>query len=111
VCRVPEVPAPGLAAAVEEYSCEFDSMKYYALGGFGGILSCGLTHAAVVLLDLVKCCMQVDPQKYKVLFNSFSITLKENGVRSLAKEWAPTLIGYSMQWLCKFGFYEVFKAL
>jgi len=27
----------------------------------------------------------------------------------LAKGWAPTLIGYSMQGLCKFGFYEVFK--
>jgi hypothetical protein len=25
------------------------------------------------------------------------------------KGWAPTLIGYSMQGLCKFGFYEVFK--
>ncbi|XP_063119056.1 solute carrier family 25 member 3 isoform X2 [Rattus norvegicus] len=99
------------AAAVEEYSCEFGSMKYYALCGFGGVLSCGLTHTAVVPLDLVKCRMQVDPQKYKGIFNGFSITLKEDGVRGLAKGWAPTLIGYSMQGLCKFGFYEVFKAL
>ena len=30
-------------------------------------------------------------------------------MRGLAKGWAPTLIGYSMQGLCKFGFYEVFK--
>ena len=42
-----------------EYSCEFGSMKYYALCGFGGILSCGLTHTAVVPLDLVKCRIQV----------------------------------------------------
>lgn len=34
-------------------------MKYYALCGFGGILSCGLTHTAVVPLDLVKCRIQV----------------------------------------------------
>lgn len=27
----------------------------------------------------------------------------------LAKGWAPTFIGYSMQGICKFGFYEVFK--
>ena len=32
-------------------------------------------------------------------------------MRGLAKGWAPTLIGYSMQGLCKFGFYEVFKNL
>ena len=53
----------------------------------------------------------MDPQKYKGIFNGFSITLKEDGVRGLAKGWAPTLIGYSMQGLCKLGFYEVFKAV
>jgi len=42
-----------------DYSCEFGSMKYYALCGFGGILSCGLTHTALVPLDLVKCRIQV----------------------------------------------------
>ena len=34
-------------------------MKYYAICGFGGILSCGITHTAVVPLDLVKCRIQV----------------------------------------------------
>ena len=43
----------------EQYSCEFGSSKYYAYCGFGGILSCGLTHTAVVPLDLVKCRIQV----------------------------------------------------
>ncbi|XP_035283133.1 solute carrier family 25 member 3a isoform X1 [Anguilla rostrata] len=99
------------AVADSEVSCEFGSMKYYALCGFGGILSCGLTHTAVVPLDLVKCRMQVDPVKYKSIFNGFSVTVKEDGVRGLAKGWAPTFIGYSMQGLCKFGFYEVFKIL
>uniref|UniRef100_A0A8C5LDD2 Solute carrier family 25 member 3 n=1 Tax=Jaculus jaculus TaxID=51337 RepID=A0A8C5LDD2_JACJA len=97
------------AAVVEEDSCEFGSMKYYALCGLGGVLSCGLTHTAVVPLDLIKCRMQVDPQKYKGIFNGFSVTLTEDGVRGLAKGWAPTFIVYSMQELCKFGFYEVFK--
>uniref|UniRef100_A0A673I1F4 Solute carrier family 25 member 3 n=1 Tax=Sinocyclocheilus rhinocerous TaxID=307959 RepID=A0A673I1F4_9TELE len=40
-------------------SCEFGSQKYLNLCGFGGILSCGTTHTAVVPLDLVKCRMQV----------------------------------------------------
>ena len=43
----------------EQYSCEFGSAKFFALCGFGGILSCGLTHTAVVPLDLVKCRIQV----------------------------------------------------
>ena len=44
----------------DEHSCEFGSMKYYAYCGFGGVLSCGLTHTAVVPLDVVKCRVQVD---------------------------------------------------
>lgn len=44
-------------------SCEFGSAKYYALCGFGGILSCGITHTAVVPLDLVKCRIQVGKNK------------------------------------------------
>uniref|UniRef100_A0A6Q2XZU8 Solute carrier family 25 member 3 n=1 Tax=Esox lucius TaxID=8010 RepID=A0A6Q2XZU8_ESOLU len=97
------------SALDSDVSCEFGSQKYYALCGFGGILSCGITHTAVVPLDLVKCRLQVDPNKYKSIFRGFSITIKEDGMRGLAKGWAPTFIGYSMQGLCKFGFYEVFK--
>jgi len=99
------------SAVAEETSCEFGSMKYYALCGFGGILSCGITHTAVVPLDLVKCRIQVNPGKYKNIVHGFKVTLNEGGVRGLAKGWAPTFYGYSMQGLCKFGFYEVFKIL
>ncbi|XP_023672565.1 solute carrier family 25 member 3a isoform X1 [Paramormyrops kingsleyae] len=99
------------AVADSDVSCEFGSAKYYALCGFGGILSCGITHTAVVPLDLVKCRLQVDPAKYKSIFNGFSVTIREDGIRGLAKGWAPTFIGYSMQGLCKFGFYEVFKIM
>lgn len=42
-----------------DVSCEYGSNKYYALCGFGGVLSCGLTHTAVMPLDLVKCHIQV----------------------------------------------------
>ncbi|PIO31441.1 hypothetical protein AB205_0151160 [Aquarana catesbeiana] len=41
-----------------DYSCEYGSTKFYAFCGFGGILSCGITHTAVVPLDLVKCRIQ-----------------------------------------------------
>ncbi|PNJ83323.1 SLC25A3 isoform 15, partial [Pongo abelii] len=108
----PRRPRNLAAAAVEEqYSCDYGSGRFFILCGLGGIISCGTTHTALVPLDLVKCRMQVDPQKYKGIFNGFSVTLKEDGVRGLAKGWAPTFLGYSMQGLCKFGFYEVFKVL
>merc|ERR1712119_276531 len=100
-----------MAATDGGYSCEFGSMTYYAYCGFGGILSCGITHTAVVPLDLVKCRIQVDPTKYKGIFQGGALTIKESGVRGLGLGWAPTAIGYSMQGLCKFGFYEVFKIL
>jgi hypothetical protein len=49
-------------------------MEYYALGGFGGVLNCGLMDTAIVLLDFIKCLMQVDPQKCKGIFNRFYYT-------------------------------------
>lgn len=97
------------AATAEGYSCEFGSTKYFLLCGLGGILSCGTTHTAVTPLDLIKCRLQVDPEKYKSLINGFKITVKEDGIRGLARGWAPTFFGYSAQGLFKFGLYEVFK--
>merc|ERR1712214_175469 len=97
------------AAATQEYSCEFGSSKYYALCAVGGALSCGITHTAVTPLDLVKCRLQVNKEKYKSLGNGFKVTFAEGGASGLFLGWAPTAIGYSMQGICKFGFYEVFK--
>jgi len=94
-----------------QYSCEAGTPTFYGLCAFGGLLSCGLTHTAVVPLDLVKCRMQVDKAKYPSIGKGFKITLAEDGVRGLGKGWAPTLIGYSFQGIGKFGFYEVFKIL
>jgi len=99
----------GAAAAEPEYSCEFGSNKYYALCGFGGLLSCGITHTAVTPLDLVKCRLQVNKEKYKSLGNGFKLTFQEGGASGLFLGWAPTALGYSAQGICKFGFYEFFK--
>jgi len=40
--------------------------SYYVKCLFGGILACGLTHTVITPLDVTKCNMQVNPQKYKV---------------------------------------------
>jgi len=98
-------------AAADQYSCEAGTPKFYALCAFGGLLSCGLTHTAVVPLDLVKCRMQVDKAKYPNIPTGFKVTIAEGGIRGLAKGWAPTMVGYSFQGIGKFGFYEVFKIL
>jgi len=101
-----------MAAAAEGESCEYGSLTYYGYCAFGGVLSCGITHTALVPLDLVKCRIQVDPAKYKNIGTGFKVTIAEEGFAAgLTKGWAPTGIGYSLQGLGKFGFYEVFKVL
>lgn len=74
-------------------------------------MSCGSTHTLVTPLDLVKCRLQVNADKYKNLIHGFKVTVAEEGARGLARGWAPTAIGYSAQGLCKFGLYEYFKVL
>ncbi|KAF4385676.1 hypothetical protein F8388_010232 [Cannabis sativa] len=102
------VPSP----AESGRKIEMYSPAFYAACTAGGILSCGLTHMAVTPLDLVKCNMQIgeiDPTKYKSITSGFGILLKEQGVRGFFRGWVPTLLGYSAQGACKFGFYEFFK--
>lgn len=70
---------------------------YYLKCMLGGVLSCGLTHTAVVPLDVVKCKMQVFPEKYKGLLPGIKTVLAEEGSAGLRLGWAPTAIGYSMQ--------------
>lgn len=89
----------------------YGSLEYYLKCSVGGLLSCGITHTALVPLDLVKCRIQVDPAKYKSIVTGFQVSVAEEGTRGLAKGWAPTAIGYSIQGLGKFGLYEVFKSV
>eukprot|EP00742_Colponemidia_sp_Colp-10_P008081 GILJ01008723.1.p1 GENE.GILJ01008723.1~~GILJ01008723.1.p1 ORF type:complete len:359 (+),score=40.90 GILJ01008723.1:3-1079(+) len=83
--------------------------SYYAKCMFGGLLACGLTHTAMVPLDIVKCRMQVDPNRYKGIFDGFNKVKAEGGMSGLRLGWLPTFLGYSMQGLAKYGFYELFK--
>ena len=51
----------------------------------------------------------MNPDKYKSLGNGFKVSVAEGGMKALTLGWAPTLVGYSMQGIGKFGFYEAFK--
>ena len=57
-------------------------------------------------LDGVKCRMQTMPEVYKSMGAGFGVASKEG---ALLLGWAPTLIGYSLQGMFKFGLYEIFK--
>ncbi|EER95137.1 hypothetical protein BDA96_01G456500 [Sorghum bicolor] len=96
--------AEGKGEVIEMYTPLF-----YATCALGGVLSTGLTHLAVTPLDLVKCNMQVDPSKYRDIPSAFGVMLHEQGPRGLFRGWMATLVGYSCQGACKFGFYEFFK--
>ncbi|RNF09628.1 mitochondrial phosphate transporter [Trypanosoma conorhini] len=87
--------------------------SYYLKCLGGGVISCGLTHTLVCPLDVVKCNMQVSPEKFKGIFSGFKVVLAEDGcgAKGIWKGWLPTLLGYSMQGAFKFGLYEVFKDL
>ncbi|KAI9091114.1 mitochondrial carrier domain-containing protein [Phlyctochytrium arcticum] len=83
--------------------------SYYAKCMFGGVLACGLTHAAITPMDVTKCNMQVNPAKYNGLVSGLRTIVAEEGARAVWKGWAPTLIGYSAQGCFKYGLYEFFK--
>ncbi|KAL3655072.1 Mitochondrial phosphate carrier protein 3, mitochondrial [Castilleja foliolosa] len=93
----------------KEKGIEMHSPAYYWASAAGGMVSCGLTHAAVTPLDVVKCNMQIDPAKYKSVSSGFGTLLKEQGIRGFFKGWAPTFVGYSAQGAFKYGLYEYFK--
>ncbi len=97
-----------LAAAPAASAPAVHDAVYYAKCMVGGILSCGLTHTAMVPIDVVKCRMQTNPEVYKGLASGMRL-LSKGGVSAMTVGWAPTLIGYSMQGMCKFGFYEMGK--
>jgi len=82
---------------------------FYGKCMIAGILSCGLTHTAITPLDVVKCNMQTNPSKFKSLPQGINMILKEEGAAALVKGWGPTLVGYSLQGMFKFGLYEYFK--
>lgn len=84
-------------------------VSYYAKCMLGGALACGSTHAGITPLDVAKCNMQVSPAKYKGLVPTIRLLAAEEGSKGIWKGFGPTLVGYSLQGMFKFGLYEVFK--
>ncbi|KAF8587896.1 mitochondrial carrier protein [Ramaria rubella] len=83
--------------------------SYYAKCMLGGMLACGVTHAGITPLDVTKCNMQVNPTKYKGLGSGLRTLVAEEGATGIWKGFGPTLVGYSLQGMFKYGLYEIFK--
>jgi len=83
--------------------------SYYAKCMLGGLLACGVTHAGITPLDVAKCNMQVNSAKYKGLTSALGTLVREEGQTGIWKGFGPTLVGYSLQGMFKYGLYEVFK--
>ncbi|KAJ1608664.1 mitochondrial phosphate translocator [Cryptosporidium canis] len=87
------------------------NVNYYLSCAVGGALSCGLTHTAIVPVDVAKCRMQVYPERFRGLVPTLSRIVRYEGARSLTLGWLPTLLGYSAQGALKYSLYEYFKNL
>ncbi|CAD6189668.1 unnamed protein product [Caenorhabditis auriculariae] len=85
------------------------TVPFYLICGLGGTLSAGGTHLAITPLDLIKCRMQTNPGKYSGIAQTAKLTVEQDGLKGLARGWAPTALGYGLQGFSKFAFYEVFK--
>jgi hypothetical protein len=98
-------------STVPQHKHQLHEPSYYIKCLVGGILACGTTHTIICPLDLVKCRKQVNPNLYKSIGDGFKTVFKANGfgAKGLYRGWLPTLIGYSMQGMGKFGLYELFK--
>ncbi|KXS12205.1 mitochondrial carrier protein [Gonapodya prolifera JEL478] len=86
-------------------------LSYYNKCLWGGVLACGMTHAAVTPLDVAKTNVQIDPIKYTSSTTALRTIAKEEGAAAVWKGVTPTFVGYSLQGALKFGLYEVFKDL
>jgi len=77
-----------------------------------GAMCCGMTHLAVVPIDVVKTSAQANPKKYnKGWHGNTAMLLDEFGPSVLMRGAVPTLTGYSIQGIFKFGGNELIKRL
>jgi len=88
------------------------SADYYGKCMMGGVLACGLTHAAVVSLDVAKCRSQAHSKSGAWpagLVPSLKQIIATEGISGLKVGIVPTFVGYGAQGLFKFGLNEFFK--
>lgn len=85
-------------------------LMYYLKSGFAGGICCGVTHAAMCPVDVVKTRIQLEPKVYnKGMVAGFRQVIASEGAGALATGLGPTAVGYFIQGWFKFGGVEFFK--
>jgi len=85
-------------------------VAYFTKSALSGGICCGITHAALCPVDVVKTRIQLDPKKYnRGMIGGFRQVIAEEGVGALATGLGPTAVGYFVQGWFKFGGVEFFK--
>uniref|UniRef100_A0AC34FAJ0 Mitochondrial carrier protein n=1 Tax=Panagrolaimus sp. ES5 TaxID=591445 RepID=A0AC34FAJ0_9BILA len=98
-----------VAAPGNHNEVKIGTPKYMLLSGFAGGIVAGGSHFLVTPIDVIHVRIQSHSPRFSKFFAAFRTTFAEEGVRGLARGWAPNLIGYSAQGFAKFGLYETLK--
>jgi solute carrier family 25 phosphate transporter 3 len=81
---------------IKDANAGFRPVEYYARCMIGGVAACGITHAAVVTLDVAKVRTQAHSKSGKwpaALIPSIQKTWQLEGWTGITKGWAPTFYG------------------
>jgi len=82
---------------------------YYVKAALAGGICCGITHAALCPVDVVKTRIQLDSSKYTGFLQGFKTVIGEEGAKALTTGLGATAMGYFIQGWFKFGGVEFFK--
>ncbi|KAI8895345.1 mitochondrial carrier family [Globomyces pollinis-pini] len=86
------------------------NLKYFVESALSGAVCCGVTHAAITPIDVVKTRIQLEPTVFRNgMFNAFSTIVRQEGLRGLTTGMGPSVAGYIAQGWFKFGGVELFK--
>jgi len=99
-----------MAPVSKLYNWDNYNAGYFLKSAVAGGLCCGLTHGAVVPIDVVKTKIQLEPAVYnKGMADGFKKVVANEGMGGLATGLAPTAVGYFVQGWFKFGGVELCK--
>ena len=96
------------AANAGDVSLTLATTTSYALAGG---LGCFISHGLSVPLDVIKTRLQVQSFEDESVIAVGREIVRRDGVGALLDGWESTFAGYFIQGACKYGFFEVFKAL
>lgn len=91
------------------YEMQINSKYDFAVTSTSGGIAASFTHLIVVPIDVVKTKIQLDPN-IRSSSHAFQAIKNDIGkLRTLSLGVTPTIIGYYLQGVCKYGLYDVFK--